>query len=108
MAKNLENNTENMRAKERRMYDDNLHERDSELERMAGNLFVAEYQINRLRDRLTNDGVTTRTINMFLGHSPPKEESEFTFKCKNSGKLYRVSISVYSMNSTDDDNGHTV
>jgi hypothetical protein len=108
MAKNLENDTRKMRVKERKLFYDGSQERDSELERMVGNLFVSEFQISRLGDRLTNDGVPTRTITMFLGHSPPKEESEFTFKCKNNGKVCRVSISIHRMNRTDDDNGHTV
>jgi hypothetical protein len=93
-----------MQAKEGKIHD-GFEERDAKLEDMVGNLFVAEYRISRLRDRMTNDGVATRTINMFLGHGVPKDESRFTFKYNNNnGKVYRVSIDIHRTNRTDDSN----
>lgn len=57
---------------------DGLEERDIELENIVGNLMIAEYQVNKLRDRVT-DKIDARYL-----HGVSKGVSTYTFK--NNGK----------------------
>ena len=62
------------------------HQRDIELENVVGNLLIAEYQVERLRDRLIDKvgGRYTR--------SADKKQSTHIFK--NNGTWIKVSINV--------------
>jgi hypothetical protein len=63
-------------------------DRDMELENIIGNLMIAEYQVDRLRSRLSE-----RVGG--LGSGSNKKSSSFVFK-KND-KWYRVTLSVEEM-----------
>lgn len=69
-----------------------VEEREQELENIIGNLLIADYQVERLRSRLTEK---IRE----LTSSSSKNKSAYTFK--HNGKWYRVSIRVDEMNTTD-------
>ena len=66
--------------------DDNIH-RDLELENIVGNLMIAEYQVDRLQQRLSEHvrGVRYRSFNSM-------KSSAHTFKY--DGKWYKLSIKV--------------
>ena len=69
-----------------------VEEREQELENIIGNLLIADYQVERLRSRLTEK---IRE----LTSSSSKNKSAYTFK--HNSKWYRVSIRVDEMNTTD-------
>jgi hypothetical protein len=67
-------------------YDDDV-QRDLELENIAGNLMIAEYQVDKLRNRLSQQVIGT------VHHSFSNiKTSAYTFKY--GGKWYKVSIKV--------------
>jgi hypothetical protein len=68
-------------------YDDENTKRDLELENIAGNLMIAEYQVDKLRQRLSQQ---LRGIG--YGSFGSKKISAHTFKY--NGKWYRLSIKV--------------
>lgn len=63
--------------------------RDQELENTVGNLLIAEYQVNKLRDRVT-DKIGNR-----LSHKTHKGESTYMFK--NDDRWVKISINVEEM-----------
>lgn len=68
-----------------------VEEREQELENIIGNLLIADYQVQRLRSKLTEK---------IEVHSPsPKNKSAYTFK--HDGKWYRVSVRVDEMDTAD-------
>ena len=69
-------------------YDDENTKRDLELENIAGNLMIAEYQVDRLSQRLSQ----------YVGRSfDTKKTSAYTFKYDN--KWYKLSIKVQEVSS---------
>src|ERR687888_679728 len=67
-------------------YDDDT-KRDLELENIAGNLMIAEYQVDKLRNKLSQQvtGIGYRSFST-------KKTSAHTFKY--DGKWYKISIKV--------------
>ena len=80
-------------------YDDDNIKRDLELEIIAGNLMIAEYQVKKLRQRLSQQ---VRDIG--YGSFGSKKTSAHTFKY--DGKWYKVSIKVEEVH-LDMDNNNT-
>jgi hypothetical protein len=80
--------------------DDYDTKRDLELENIAGNLMIAEYQVDKLRQRLSQHawGIRYRSFSNM-------KTSAHTFKY--NGKWYKVSIKVEEV-SLDRDNNNTV
>ena len=78
--------------------DDYDIQRDLELENIAGNLMIAEYQVDKLRQRLSQQvgGIRYRSF------SNMKKTSAHTFKY--NGKWYKVSIKVEEMYLDMDNN----
>ena len=72
---------------EQEEYDDDGIKRDLELENIAGNLMIAEYQVDKLRYRLSQQ-VRSGVYHPFGA----VKTSAHTFKY--NGKWYRVSIKV--------------
>jgi hypothetical protein len=68
-------------------YDDDHTQRDLELENIAGNLMIAEYQVDKLRRKLSQE---VRDIR--YGSFGSKKTSAHTFKY--NGKWYKLSIKV--------------
>ena len=81
-------------------YDDYDTERDLELENIAGNLMIAEYQVDKLRNKLSQQvgGIRYRSFSNM-------KTSSHTFKY--NGKWYKVSIKVEEV-PLDRDNNNTV
>jgi hypothetical protein len=77
-------------------YDDGT-QRDLELENIAGNLMIAEYQLDKSRHRLSQQvrGSTYHTFGI-------KKTSAHTFKY--NGKWYKVSIKVEEVSLDRDNN----
>ena len=71
--------------------------RDLELENIAGNLMIAEYQVDKLRQRLSQQ-VTDVKYRSFGS----KKTSAHTFKY--NGKWYKVSIKVEEVSLDRDNN----
>ncbi len=69
-----------------------VEEREQELENIIGNLLIAEYQVQRLRSKLTEK---IRDVHS----ASPKNKSAYTFK--HDGKWYRLSVSVDEMDTTE-------
>ena len=61
-------------------------ERDIELENIVGNLLIAEYQVDKLRDRVVDK------LGARYGHGEDKKMSTYIFK--NNGRWVKVSIKV--------------
>jgi hypothetical protein len=72
-------------------------QRDLELENIAGNLMIAEYQVDKLRQRLSEQ-VRSGVYHSFNNI----KTSTHTFKYK--GKWYKVSIKVEEVSLDKDDN----
>ena len=72
---------------EKEAYDDDNIQRDLELENVTGNLMIAEYQVDKLRQRLSQQvrGVGYRSFSNM-------KTSSHTFKY--DGKRYKLSIKV--------------
>src|ERR687887_1414913 len=79
--------------------DDDDTKRDLELENIAGNLMIAEYQVDKLRYRLSQQ-VRGSIYNSFS----TKKTSAHTFKY--NGKWYKVSIKVEGLSLDNDDNNN--
>jgi hypothetical protein len=73
--------------REQEEYDDDGIKRDLELENIAGNMMIAEYQVDKLRQRLSQQvrGVGYRYFSNM-------KTSSHTFKY--DGKCYKLSIKV--------------
>ena len=71
--------------------------RDLDLENIAGNLMIAEYQVDKLKHRLTQQVRGTGS-----GSFGNKKTSAHTFKY--DGKCYKVSIKVEEMSLDIDNN----
>lgn len=69
-----------------------IEEREQELENIIGNLLIAEYQVQRLRGRLSEK---IREVHS----TSPRNKSSYTFK--HGGKWYRVSVRVDEMDTAD-------
>jgi hypothetical protein len=77
-------------------FDDDT-QRDLELENIAGNLMIAEYQVDKLRHRLSEQ------VRSAVYHSfGIKKTSAHTFKY--NGKWYKVSIKVEELSLDRDNN----
>ncbi|MFL6321644.1 MAG: hypothetical protein ACJ72Q_14355 [Nitrososphaeraceae archaeon] len=77
-------------------FDDDT-QRDVELENIAGNLMIAEYQVDKLRHRLSEQ------VRSAVYHSfGIKKTSAHTFKY--NGKWYKVSIKIEGMPLDMDNN----
>jgi hypothetical protein len=77
-------------------FDDDT-QRDLELENIAGNLMIAEYQVDKLRHRLSEQ------VRSAVYHSfGIKKTSAHTFKY--DGKWYKVSIKVEELSLDRDNN----
>ena len=79
------------------MDDDTETNRDIELENIAGNLMIAEYQVDKLRYRLSQQ-VRSGVYHPFGA----VKTSAHTFKY--NGKWYRVSIKVEEVSLSKDSN----
>jgi hypothetical protein len=66
---------------------DGLEETDIELENIVGNLMIAEYQVNKLRDRVT-DKIDARYLRV------SKEYLHIRLKIMVNGKWDKISINV--------------
>jgi hypothetical protein len=73
------------------------HKRDLDLENIVGNLFIAEYQVDKLRTRLADlvYGYRPRTSN--------NKVSTHVFKCNN--KWYKISLRIDETDATGDKDG---
>jgi hypothetical protein len=81
---------------EKEDFDDDT-QRDLELENIAGNLMIAEYQVDKLRHRLSEQ------VRSAVYHSfGIKKTSAHTFKY--NGKWYKVSIKVEELSLDMDNN----
>jgi hypothetical protein len=81
---------------EKEAYDDDNIQRDLELENIAGNLMIAEYQVDKLMQRLTQQ------IRDIRYHSFSKmKSSSHTFKY--NGKWYKLSVKLDEL-SQDNNN----
>jgi hypothetical protein len=77
-------------------FDDDT-QRDLELENIAGNLMIAEYQVDKLRHRLSEQ------VRSAVYHSfGIKKTSAHTFKY--NGKWYKVSVKVEELSLDRDNN----
>jgi hypothetical protein len=66
--------------------------RDLELENIAGNLFIAEYQVDKLQTRLSD---------MINGYRPQiKSNKASTHVFKHNNKWYKLSLRVNEVNIT--------
>jgi hypothetical protein len=63
--------------------------RDRELENIVGNLLIAEYQVTKLRDRVT-DRIGNRL-------SPKAHKGVSTYMFKNNDRWVKISINVEEM-----------
>jgi hypothetical protein len=69
--------------------------RDLELENVVGNLFIAEYQVDRLRTRLSN---------FVYGYGPRMSNNNktSTHVFKHNNKWYKISLRIDETNATGD------
>ena len=65
---------------------DSADERDLELENIVGNLMVAEYQVDRLRQKLVE------RVSPAYSSGQAKDRSAYSFKV--GAKWYRISVMV--------------
>ena len=86
---------------EKEKYDDDNMRRDLELENIAGNLMIAEYQVDRLQQRLSEHvrGVRYRSFKNI-------KASAHTFKY--DGKWYKLSIKVEELSLDSSGNNDSV
>jgi hypothetical protein len=71
--------------------------RDLDLENIVGNLFIAEYQVDKLRTRLAD---------LVYGYRPRmsnNKASSHVFKCNN--KWYKISLRIDETDATSDKDG---
>jgi hypothetical protein len=96
MKKQQRDLPDDMVEKEEEDFDDDT-QRDLELENIAGNLMIAEYQVDKLRHRLSEQ------VRSAIYHSfGIKKTSAHTFKY--NGKWYKVSIKVEELSLDRDNN----
>ena len=72
------------------------HQRDKELENIAGNLLVAEHQVERLRERLVS---TIGSVHPYVSETDNRKMSSHIFK--SNGTWVKVSVIVEKMTTTD-------
>jgi hypothetical protein len=72
--------------------------RNLELENVVGNLFIAEYQVERLRTRLSN-----LVYGYGIRMSNSNKASTHTFKHNN--KRYKISLRIDKTDAASDENG---
>jgi hypothetical protein len=72
--------------------------RDLDLENIAGNLFIAEYQVDRLRTRLAN---------LVYGYGPKMSNNNkaSTHVFKHNNKWYKISLMINETNATVNKDG---
>jgi hypothetical protein len=71
--------------------------RDLELENVVGNLFIAEYQVDRLRTRLSN---------LVYGYRPGmSNDKASTHVFKHNDKWYRISLIINETDAAGDEDG---
>jgi hypothetical protein len=71
--------------------------RDLELENVVGNLFIAEYQVDRLR---------TRFSNLVDGHKPQMSNNKAsTHVFKHNNKWYKISLRIDETDAACDEDG---
>ena len=73
------------------------YKRDLDLENIVGNLFIAEYQVDKLRTRLAD---------LVYGYRPRmsnNKASTHVFKCNN--KWYKISLRIDETDATGDKDG---
>jgi hypothetical protein len=77
-------------------------ERDNELENIVGNLLIAEYQVDRLKNRLVEK--------IAPAHSSSRAKDHSAYSFKSGAKWYRVSIKVEEeeLGALEDDDGQAV
>jgi hypothetical protein len=73
-------------------------ERDLELENIVGNLCVAQYQVEKLRNRLSE---------RIGGFGSRANNKQSTVMFKNSGKWYKISINVDELSLSTDNTSDT-
>ncbi len=76
-------------------------DRDLELENIVGNLMIAQYQVDKLRSRLTE-----RIGIGGYGSDSYKKTSVQTFK--HSGKWYKISIKLEEVSLDNDNNNNDI
>jgi hypothetical protein len=76
-------------------YDRQPEERDPELENIIGNLMIAEYQVDRLRTRLSD------RFSKYYGLTTGSKNTS-THLFKHSNKWYKISISVEETDIIDE------
>ena len=68
--------------------------RDLDLENIVGNLFIAEYQVDRLR---------TRLVDLFYGYRPRMSNNKAsTHVFKHNNKWYKISLIIDETYATSD------
>ena len=79
--------------------DDTETNRDQELENIAGNLMIAEYQVDKLSNKLSQQvtGIGYRSFST-------KKTSAHTFKY--DGKWYKLSVKVEELSLNNSSNGN--
>ena len=85
----IENADQEVNGRTGKLEKEEIEERDLELENIVGNLMIAEYQVNKLRDRLID-----RIGNRFP-HGARKGVSTHMFR--NHDKWVKISINVEEM-----------
>ena len=72
--------------------------RDLDLENIAGNLFIAEYQVDKLRTRLADS---------FYGYTPQMSNNNKAsiHLFKHNNKWYKISLRIDETDATGDKNG---
>jgi hypothetical protein len=71
--------------------------RDLDLENIVGNLFIAEYQVDKLRTRLSN---------LVYGNRPQMSNNKAsTHVFKHNNKWYKISLRIDETDATGDKDG---
>ena len=72
--------------------------RDIDLENIVGNLFIAEYQVDRIRTRLAN---------LVYGYGPKMSNNNkaSTHVFKHNNKWYKISLRIDETDATGDKDG---
>jgi hypothetical protein len=72
--------------------------RDLDLENIAGNMFIAEYQVDKLRTRLADS---------FYGYRPRMSNNNkaSTHVFKHNNKWYKISLRIDETDATGDEDG---
>ena len=78
--------------------------RDLELENIAGNLLIAEYQVDRLRTRLS-DMITGYRPEIDYGPQMSNNNKASTHVFKNNKKWYKISLRIDETDATGNKDG---